>query len=92
MSARPVLYLLPGLQWDATVWRGQVEAFRAEYNVRIPSFYGFDSLEAIARSVLDLAPPRFAVAGLTIIEDAGHFAPIERPDAVNAALNLWLAG
>jgi len=31
-------------------------------------------------------------ATLTIIEKAGHLAPIEQPAAVNAALEAWLAG
>ncbi|MCC2113842.1 MAG: alpha/beta hydrolase [Hyphomicrobiales bacterium] len=31
-------------------------------------------------------------AQLVVIEDAGHFAPIERPEAVTAALERWLAG
>ena len=30
-------------------------------------------------------------AELAIIEDAGHFAPVERPEAVSAALLRWLA-
>lgn len=63
MSARAVLYLLPGLLSDATVWRGQLEAFSGRYDIRVPSFYGFDSLEEMARSVIKRAPPRFAVAG-----------------------------
>ncbi len=27
-----------------------------------------------------------------IVEDCGHLAPMERPEAVNAALRAWLAG
>lgn len=30
-------------------------------------------------------------AELVVIEDAGHFAPVERPAAVTAALRAWLA-
>lgn len=29
-------------------------------------------------------------ASLTIIEDAGHFAPVERPETVSAAITEWL--
>lgn len=30
-------------------------------------------------------------ARLTVIEDSGHFAPVEQPGAVSAALQAWLA-
>jgi pimeloyl-ACP methyl ester carboxylesterase len=31
-------------------------------------------------------------AELVVVEDCGHLTPMERPDAVNAALRAWLAG
>ncbi|WP_246249259.1 alpha/beta fold hydrolase [Chelativorans alearense] len=31
-------------------------------------------------------------ARLVIIEDAGHFAPLEQPEAVTAAMGMWMAG
>jgi pimeloyl-ACP methyl ester carboxylesterase len=36
--------------------------------------------------------PNLKNARLVVIEDAGHFAPIERPDAVAAALADWAQG
>jgi len=33
-----------------------------------------------------------ADAQLVVIEDAGHFAPLERPEAMIAALRLWIDG
>lgn len=62
-STKPVLYLLPGLMCDAAVWRHQEEALRDEFDVRIPVFRGFDSLRAMAESVLVEAPERFSVVG-----------------------------
>ena len=60
---RPVVYLLPGLLCDATVWAPQVRALEPDYEVRIPDFFGLDSIEAMARVVLQDAPARFCVAG-----------------------------
>lgn len=62
-KAKPALYLLPGLMCDAAVWQRQREALQDEFDVRIPLFRGFDSLAAMAESVLRDAPPRFSVAG-----------------------------
>ncbi len=41
----------------------------------------------LAREMADLIPN----ARLAIIEDAGHMTPMERPEAVNAHLEAWLA-
>lgn len=64
-SGKPVLCLLPGLLCDATVWAPQRRAFEAGYQVVIPSFFGLDSLEAMARRTLDMA-------GKGPISVAGH--------------------
>lgn len=63
MGARLTLYLLPGLLCDASVWAAQVAALSDVADVRTPDFLGFDSITAMAESVLAGAPPRFAVAG-----------------------------
>lgn len=64
MPDKPILYLLPGLLCDKTVWAHQAANLDdAASDIRIPSFYGFDSLTAMAASVLANAPDRFAVAG-----------------------------
>ena len=63
MVERTVLYLLPGLLCDRVTWAAQERGLSGLAEVRIASFYGFDTLDAMARSVLDAAPPRFAVAG-----------------------------
>lgn len=80
MPDRPVLYLLPGLLCDATVWARQSRALASMYEVVVPSFRGLDSIAAMARSVLRKAPSRFSLAGhsmgarvaLEISRTAGH--------------------
>src|SRR5437763_2360081 len=60
---QPVV-LLPGLVCDATGWAPQKEAFAGEFRVSaIRHFYDYNSLSAMAASVLSAAPPRFALAG-----------------------------
>lgn len=60
---RETLYLLPGLLCDATVWAAQSEGLADLAEIRTPDFLGQDSITGMAQSVLDTAPPRFAVAG-----------------------------
>jgi pimeloyl-ACP methyl ester carboxylesterase len=62
-AARPVLYLLPGLLCDATVWAAQVAGLSDIADIRTPDFLGHDSITGMAEWVLQGAPPRFAVAG-----------------------------
>ena len=59
----PSVYLLPGLLCDAAVWRHQARMLSRTHDVRIADFRGYDSLPAMARSVLGGAPERFTVAG-----------------------------
>ena len=58
---RPPLLLLPGLLCNRTVWEPQIEALGGE--IIVPHFWGLDSFETMARTALEMAPPRFAVAG-----------------------------
>jgi pimeloyl-ACP methyl ester carboxylesterase len=60
---KPLLLLLPGLTCDAAVWRAQIAAFEADYDVRVPDFFGLDSFEAMAEAALALADRPFALAG-----------------------------
>ena len=54
-NGKPVLCLLPGLLCDASVWAPQRHAFETDYEVAVPSFFGLDSLEDMARLTLELA-------------------------------------
>lgn len=60
---KKTVYLLCGLLCDAIVWEAQAAALRPEYDVRVLSFEGFDSIHAMAEKVLANAPERFALAG-----------------------------
>lgn len=60
------LYLLPGLTCDQAVWAGQMRDLADVAEVRVPDFRGYDSLEAMAESVLKGAPNRFTVAGFSM--------------------------
>ncbi|MDB5571198.1 MAG: hydrolase [Hyphomicrobiales bacterium] len=66
MSARPVLFLLPGLLCDETVFAPQVEALSGAYDVRVADFQGFSTMKDMAQHVLDRAPARFSVAGFSM--------------------------
>jgi pimeloyl-ACP methyl ester carboxylesterase len=57
------LILIPGLLCDATVWPDQRAALADLADVRVADHGMHDSLPAIAHSILESAPPRFAVAG-----------------------------
>lgn len=63
MTAKPTLFLLPGLLCDETVWAHQVAALAPLAEIRVADFRGFDSLTEMARAVLATAPARFALAG-----------------------------
>jgi pimeloyl-ACP methyl ester carboxylesterase len=60
---KPTLCLLPGLLCDETVWTHQVAALGTLADIRVADFRGFDSITEMARSVLAVAPQRFALAG-----------------------------
>lgn len=60
------LILLPGLLNDWRLWRAQVDALADIAEPVVPDLGGDDSLEALARRVLDAAPRRFALAGLSM--------------------------
>ncbi len=62
-TERSCLYLLCGLLCDDVVWEAQAQALRANYDVRVVSFTGEDSMQAMAAKVLADAPARFALAG-----------------------------
>lgn len=58
------LVLLPGMMCDERMWKAQVAA--VDIPVSIPVLAGYDDFAAMADVVLAAAPPRFAVAGLSM--------------------------
>jgi pimeloyl-ACP methyl ester carboxylesterase len=61
------LILVPGLLCDRRLWRHQVEGLADLAGpVLVPDVTGGDSVAEMARGVLDTAPERFALAGLSM--------------------------
>ena len=65
MSLVP-LVLLPGLLCDAALWSAQTRYFSARREVIIPDLSGSDTIPDLASHVLDIAPPNFALVGLSM--------------------------
>ena len=65
-TPRPTLVLLPGLLCDGALYRPQIEALREEAEILVADLTAHDTMAAMARSVLALAPPTFALAGLSM--------------------------
>lgn len=66
MSAKPTLILVPGLLCDAELWQAQSTALGTDFEVRIADTTGADSMAGFAQAVLETAPERFALAGLSM--------------------------
>ncbi|WP_372017224.1 alpha/beta fold hydrolase [Pseudoxanthomonas sp. 10H] len=63
---RVPLLLLPGLLCDERMWRGPAAALATVAEPWIPDLTADDSIAAMAARVLAAAPPRFALAGLSM--------------------------
>jgi pimeloyl-ACP methyl ester carboxylesterase len=63
---KKTLMLLPGLLCDAATFAPQIAAFSEHYDVRVPDFFGLDSINAMARRVLETAPGDFVMAGFSM--------------------------
>lgn len=66
MVARPHLLLLPGMMLDQRLYAAQRRSLARHTQVHVASIGGADSVAGIARQVLAGAPPRFALAGLSM--------------------------
>lgn len=76
------LFLLPGLLCDAALWRAQAGALADLAEVTVADFTTQDSMAAMAASVLDAAPARFAVAGLSMGGYVAHEIMRRAPERV----------
>ncbi|MDB5642459.1 MAG: alpha/beta hydrolase family protein, partial [Hyphomicrobiales bacterium] len=63
---KKTLMMLPGLLCDAATYAPQIAAFSADYDVRVAEFFGLDSINAMARRVLETAPGDFVMAGFSM--------------------------
>lgn len=62
---RPPLLLLPGFLCDEDLWRDQLAGLADIADGRVADLGHGDSIAALARQVLAMAPPRFALAGFS---------------------------
>ena len=81
----PALVLVPGLLCDERLWRHQVEGLAdLAGRILVPDVTGGDSVAGMARSILEAAPERFSLAGLSM----GGYVSLEimrqAPDRVEA--------
>jgi len=60
---RPTLLLLSGLICDQTIWQEITLDLALIADLRLLSFTGYDSIQAMAQGVLKAAPAQFALAG-----------------------------
>lgn len=60
------LILLPGMMCDARLFSPQIAALSSQYHLHIPYLGGHDSMMMLAQEVLQSAPPKFALAGLSM--------------------------
>ncbi|MEO5897523.1 MAG: alpha/beta fold hydrolase [Vicinamibacterales bacterium] len=66
-SRKPALVLVPGMMCDDRLWRRQVSALRASCDtILVAELRGATTIAALADRILAVAPPRFAVAGLSM--------------------------
>jgi pimeloyl-ACP methyl ester carboxylesterase len=66
MARKPPLILLPGLLCDAALWQYQVSALAEFAAPQVADLTRSDSIAGMAAQVLAEAPPRFALAGLSM--------------------------
>lgn len=60
------LVLLPGMMCDARLFLPQISDLSGFCTIQIATLTGFDTIEALAKQVLQQAPPTFALAGLSM--------------------------
>ncbi|WP_120632137.1 alpha/beta fold hydrolase [Ruegeria sp. EL01] len=60
------LVLLPGMMCDARLFTPQIEAFQPERTVLVPALAGHTTMTDLAKRILDEAPRRFALCGLSM--------------------------
>ena len=60
------LVLLPGMMCDARLFSPQISAFSKYISIITMPLQGQSTMADLARTVLDSAPPYFALAGLSV--------------------------
>lgn len=65
MSKTPLI-LCPGLLNDAALWRHQTKSLADVADLTVADLTAAETVGALAGAILDAAPPRFALAGLSM--------------------------
>lgn len=78
----PNLVLIPGLLCSARLFAAQVAALSDRVDVTVADHASHDTMPAIARAVLDAAPARFALAGLSMGGYVAHEIMRQAPERV----------
>lgn len=60
------LVMLPGMMCDQRMWAAQLAALSGQVDISVGDITGFESMAEIAASVLEQAPEKFALAGLSM--------------------------
>ncbi len=60
------LVFLPGMMCDARLFAPQIDALSAVHPVMVAPITGHRTMRELAQAVLECAPPRFALAGLSM--------------------------
>ena len=66
LRERSPLLLVPGLLCDEGVWSGQIASLSELVKCEVADVSVDDNVAGIARSVLENAPPRFHLAGISM--------------------------
>ncbi|MFN8828398.1 MAG: alpha/beta fold hydrolase [Labrys sp. (in: a-proteobacteria)] len=66
MSERPALLLLPGLNCTQALWAHQIAALSDRVVCHVPDMRGHTELRGLAKAILETAPARFSLAGLSM--------------------------
>ncbi len=66
MTAFPPLLLLPGMMCDARLFQPQIDALSGRVPLMTCPIGGHDTMADLAAAILATAPPRFALAGLSM--------------------------
>jgi len=66
MSDLPSLLFVPGLLCDAALWQNQINHLKTLADCSVADTTRHDTIAAIADDVLQAAPPKFALAGLSM--------------------------
>lgn len=66
MSDLPPLIMLPGLLCNRNLWAHSLDNLSHQANMQVADLSGHESVEDLAKAVLEMAPPTFALAGLSM--------------------------